>query len=239
MEKIKNKLKKRGSILAFTLIILGITLMAAISVATVTALDRKNANSTSQSVKAFQVANSAAEDALQKIENNQGKTIATANDGSSLYSWDGCSGGPSVTTISVYNIAGGTAKLNFYDGSGGNLGCGDSVGKIATIKVSGEFGGTTRAIEMAAAASYSFTYYCYNNGMGTPECGNSTSGHCPDGFVEKKDIGRWGMCYDGQAVDVKNYFLPPSGSSLQSEQSECKNSATPFIFGNAYICSGS
>jgi hypothetical protein len=145
MKKTIQKLKAmKGSILAYTLIVLFIILATAIGIASVSVLERKGASSTDASVQAFQTANSGVEEILAKIKNaNSSATI------SSVFSGASCSSGKITQALNR-----GTYVASFIDASGAFIAC-DSTALISTIrevKSVGHFSGNTRAVQVAVAA---------------------------------------------------------------------------------------
>ena len=143
MRIIFNKLKK-GSILAYTLIVLTIMLMTALSVASVTVLEKKSASTTAGSTQAFAVANSGAEKILGyhfRDDSKNLESLGVCND-------DG--------TVTLSNVAGGTARITFYSGAEetATLDCNDTANKLSDVrkvKSMGTYAGTARAVEVAVA----------------------------------------------------------------------------------------
>ena len=97
--------KHKGSILAFSLIIMGIVLVAALGIAAVSVTEQKNAGTTAKSTQSFQVANSGSELLLQKVKGQSGQL--------SLISGLGCSGN-SVTG----SVSSGSYAISFYKQDG-------------------------------------------------------------------------------------------------------------------------
>ena len=142
---------QKGSILVYTLLLLSIMLVAALSLATTAIIGKRGALDTDKSMQAFQTADSGAEIILAKIKN------ATSN--SDLLSSLGTCANGKITgnlrgsyTISLF----GTND----DGSEKILGCNDKIADVKKIKSSGSFGETTRAIETAVAAGEGFAISC-------------------------------------------------------------------------------
>ncbi|MFA4817992.1 MAG: hypothetical protein WC608_04710 [Parcubacteria group bacterium] len=134
----------RGSILAFSLIIMGIVLAAALGIAAVSVTEQKNAGTTTKSTQSFQVANSGSEIVLKDVKNNPSKTL---ND------YGACASGSGTVSVGDAGITGGTTSVTFYtDDIGTTLPCGDPISNAVKIKSVGTYAGTTRAIEVALAA---------------------------------------------------------------------------------------
>ena len=155
--KLMTKTKKvylparRGSILAYALIILAIMLsiVAAISVAAV--IEKKSASSTDASVQTFQTADSCVQLAIKKINDaisdisNPDPSIESAFDQS-------CNSDHIIENLDGIPADAGSCDVSFYD-SDNNLieNCGDSgtVSGIARIKSIGKYKGTIRAVSVS------------------------------------------------------------------------------------------
>lgn len=140
-QKIKSRM--RGSVLIFTLLLLSIALMAALSLATAVVVGTKSARDTNKSVQAFQTADSGVEIMLQKIKN--------ANSDDSLAAI-GCDNGNKASGI--IRSGNSTYEITFYDSEepANALDCSKKISDIAKIKSVGKFGGSVRAVETAVAA---------------------------------------------------------------------------------------
>jgi len=138
MKTIKNKLKN-GSVLVFTLIIMSLMLMMAVSIASVTVIERKMSGATGKSNQAFQVADSGVEIVVNKKKDDPNVKISTL--GSS------CDGG----TVNMGDVAGGNAIVTFYADDGTKLVCSDPIAKTFRIKSAGVFSSTVRAVEVEIA----------------------------------------------------------------------------------------
>lgn len=148
----------KGSVLVFSLIVLAILLSAAITVATVSVINRRSTLTTTESNQSFQVANSGLELIMKEIYKN-GSThpslgaMATALGGGAT-----CSGG----TITKTNVAGGTITVSFFDNARAPINCTDTDwrSKVADVKSEGTFSGSTRVVETAIAAAGASTVDC-------------------------------------------------------------------------------
>lgn len=226
---------QKASALVFALIILSMLLATAISIAAITTIERRSSGATDKSVQTFQVADSGAELVLNKIYGGGVSTIAniaTALGGSTT-----CSSGVVSGSIS----SGKAYTVNFYDQNITQLtDCNALVSSIASIKSTGNYVSTTRAVNVAVAAGgLSYTVYCfstaYGSVFGTPQCPATVNigdqGPCDAGYKVQKDLGSWGLCYFGSAAGYGYYLLPPNtacGSSYSS------NSIPNFY--HAYLC---
>ena len=144
IERIKNN---HGSALVFSLIVLFIGVVAAVGIASTTAISRKMSGTTGKSVSSFQVADSGAEIVL--------KAIKDADSNAKLSDLGGCSDGVITGTVST----GKTYSVNFH--KSGDLDntfvsdCNVKLTDLDKIKSTGTYGETSRAIEAAVAAGES------------------------------------------------------------------------------------
>lgn len=140
----------KGSVLVFSLIVLAILLSAAITVATVSVINRRSTLTTTESNQSFQVANSGLELIMKEIYKN-GSTHASLNAlATALGGGATCSG----STITKTNVAGGTITVSFFDNAKAPINCTDTDwrSKVADVKSEGTFSGSTRVVETAIAA---------------------------------------------------------------------------------------
>jgi hypothetical protein len=140
-QKLKSRMK--GSVLIFTLLLLSIALMAALSLATAVVVGTKSARDTNKSVQAFQTADSGVEKILMAIKSNTTDNLSDLGT---------CSGGNITGTVR----AGDSYAITLYDGEDKEVSCSDTnrkVSEIRKIKSVGKFGGSVRAVETAVAAN--------------------------------------------------------------------------------------
>lgn len=174
----------RGSVLVFTLLLLSIALVAALSLATAVVVGTKTASDTNKSVQAFQTADSGVEQVLQAIKNS------TTDNLSDLGTCDSGKIRGNVRTGDRYDVT-------LYDGDDNVISCSDGVKKISDvrkIKSVGKFGGAVRAVETAVAAGGSgVTGGCYvtNNttisdgwGQGCKADGQNVGGNRCEGAAD-------------------------------------------------------
>ncbi len=146
LRKIKNKLKS-GSVLVYTLIILFVLLSMALSIASVTVIEKKSALTTGKSNQAFQVADSGAEIIMQAVRKGSYDTIsemADAYDGADCY-----------RGVMTADISGGKIRVTFFDKEDGGDpidNCENSFSSVRRIKSVGSYEGSVRAVEVAVAA---------------------------------------------------------------------------------------
>lgn len=136
--------------LIFTLLLLSIALMAALSLATAVVVGTKSARDTNKSVQAFQTADSGVEKILMAIKNNTTDNLSDLGT---------CSGGNVTGTVR----AGDSYAITLYDGEDKEVSCSDTtrkVSEIRKIKSVGKFGGTVRAVETAVASGENITGGC-------------------------------------------------------------------------------
>jgi hypothetical protein len=156
-----NKKTKRGSILAYALIILAAMVAVVSAIAASSTMEKKSAVSTENSVQAYQVADSGIQLALKRINNSLRMTWidpdADVSLGNVFSSGDGtvtCNGDGSVTISGDGNESGvddASITLYFYedkDAQGLVTSCGDyNVGFICSIKSVGKYKNTIRAAQ--------------------------------------------------------------------------------------------
>jgi alpha-tubulin suppressor-like RCC1 family protein/uncharacterized protein (UPF0333 family) len=164
-------LRKKGSVLVFSLLVLAIVLSSALSIALVNVSNRKSAASTAQSVQSFQVADTAAEKVMKAIYNGNYSTLSGVY--SSLNS-DTTSTCPDSVNVTV---SGGTARVSFFGSNGASLTVADCTDplwrdKLVSVKVEGSANGAVRVIETAIAPLSSMAWGA--NGSG--QLGDGTTG---------------------------------------------------------------
>lgn len=138
---------KRGSILAYSLIVLAIMIgiTAAISMATV--MQKKGASSTNDSVQAYQIADSVFQFAMREINravDPETDTIKVA--------FDDCED-KKVTKIDEMDVPDGTYELSFYNEQGVLLECSSPIGSMSSIKSLGIYRDAARAIQVKVKSS--------------------------------------------------------------------------------------
>ncbi|EKE15905.1 MAG: hypothetical protein ACD_11C00077G0002 [uncultured bacterium] len=144
---------KKGSVLAYSLIILSLMLMIAVGISSVAIVEKKAASTTTASVQALQTADSGAEIALKAIGTDPGVTLSALAAALGATSCDDTDG---IAKIVVSNFAGTDSKfeLSFSDIDGDPLNdCAGSVDDIVSIKSVGEYKDTFRAVSVDVASN--------------------------------------------------------------------------------------
>lgn len=143
---------RRGSVLAYTLILLSVVLVAAIGIAAVSVTNERGSLLSSRSVSSFQVADTGSQAAIVAIREALSSGGSTLND--LTVAGGGCSNSGGVATIvSASSGTIGKYTLTFYDNGENQLDCSDDLSQIATVKSVGEYRDTSRAVKVAVAAS--------------------------------------------------------------------------------------
>jgi hypothetical protein len=132
---------KQASVLAFTLIMLGVLLATGLSLMGATVLDQQAASGTNDSVQALSAAESGTQILISKISN-----------GSDIASLGVCAADGKVSGTSPGGN--GSYEAEFFKEDGSRItNCLDSVSDIASIKSTGTYANTNRAVEVAVAAT--------------------------------------------------------------------------------------
>ncbi|MFZ1735774.1 MAG: hypothetical protein WAU31_02480, partial [Candidatus Moraniibacteriota bacterium] len=141
----KRALKKlsRGSILAYSLILLGIVLTASIGMMSASVTNLKSVSSSDKSINAFQIADSGSQAVIKMLKNAAGTQLKDVV--------SPCSGGQDAT-VNQANFLGGEYKVIFQDSDGKTLKCNDPISKVASVKSVGTYSDTARAVQVAVAA---------------------------------------------------------------------------------------
>ena len=154
MQKIKTYFTaKRGSVLAYSLIILAMMVAIAATMSVATVIEKKSASSTDFSVQAYQTADSGVQLAIKKIKtatsSDADATIAEA------FSATGSCDDTGNTIATVTSADAGSYILTFFSDDAGTkiTDCDDKVTSIASIKSIGTYKDTVRAVQVAVASS--------------------------------------------------------------------------------------
>ena len=150
IESIKSFLSKnkKGSILAYSLIVVSVMIAIVASLSVVTVIEKKGAVSTDSSVQAYQVADSGVQLAIKKINKIISDDKADETKIEDLFTDCG--------NFGFTDGGAGKYKLAFFDNEGGTgtaLGCNVTIDKIRNIKSVGEYKDTVRAVQVAVAAT--------------------------------------------------------------------------------------
>ncbi|EKE25400.1 MAG: hypothetical protein ACD_5C00178G0003 [uncultured bacterium] len=141
------KQKVKGSILAYSMIVIAMMFAIVGSISAVSILEKKSAGSSHSSAQSFQVADSAVQIAIKQLNDaykaNENSTIANA--------FPGCSGSAVVDSqIDAKKLY----KLTFYDTNDNQLpNCNRSLKDVESIKAVGTYENTVRAVKVAIAAA--------------------------------------------------------------------------------------
>ena len=148
--RISVKKMSRGSILAYSLILLGIVLVASIGMMSASVVNFKSVSSSEKSTNAFQVADSGSQAILKMMKKTSESTIGNMiiNDAGGS-----CSGNNDAVAQSSGSFLGGSYKVTFQSDNGSTLKCSDSVADVASVKSVGTYSNTVRAVQVAVAAS--------------------------------------------------------------------------------------
>jgi|GEM_PF-2318385 hypothetical protein len=207
-KRLEKMFPRKGSVLVFSIIILSVMLVSALSIATVSVMDRQNSFNTEKSSRSFQVADSGVEVILHEIYSGHFNTLnGLASDLGTTCNADGQIEASTDT---------GKYAISFYDDFGEKFTSDDCSAtdwrdRIAKIKSEGVSGTTTRAVEVAVAATamefggiYQ-TYYsdsdCLTENPFTADC-TCPTGYTASMFNEFKDGDS--DYYDGKGM--KQYF---------------------------------
>lgn len=153
---------RKGSALVYTLIMMMLLLVSALGLATTTLVQQRRTLGTTESVRAFQLAN----DGLAEIINfNKNSGVAPGVWAKSIDDLKGTSGGTCLDgrvtrPITTANYTG-TYDATFKDKNGDRItSCGTPISAIEEIKIVATVGSATRAIETAFAASGAYQLSC-------------------------------------------------------------------------------
>ena len=156
---------KKGSILAYALIVVAIMLSVAASLSTVAVIDKKAASGIQFSVQSLQTADSGSQIAVKKINTEINKPVP----GSIATAVGNCS-----VDSSPNNTDGGPAQsaytLTFFDKNGVQLLCTDPVTSVASIKSVGTYKNTVRSVSVSVSTDGNDEFVkllLHNNGSGT------------------------------------------------------------------------
>jgi hypothetical protein len=135
--------RKKGSVLIFSLIILSLMLITALSIYFSSGKNRTSSLITNKSNQAFQAADSGAEIISREIYKESNMRIEDLGD---------CDSG-GAETISDYIDSGNERKYEvfFYDLNGNKLNCSSNVADINGLHSVGTYGGTVRAVNISVS----------------------------------------------------------------------------------------
>jgi hypothetical protein len=211
---------KKGSILAYALIIL--TMMAVISVAmtTTTILERKSSSATDSSTQAYQTADTGAQLGI-KLINSVTAPDATLDDAfTGVYSCDDDDGYAKVK-VDDDVIAGSSYELTFFDEDGNQSDtCDISLNEIGLIKSVGTYKNTVRAVEVSVlrlGACKGITEVSHDGGPNVDLEGNS--------YYKTVAIGS--QCWLKENLNIGDF----RNTLLGAQESNCSN-IEKYCYGN-------
>lgn len=143
MKQVLGKLS-RGSILAYSLILLGIVLVASIGMMSASVTNLKSVSSSDKSINAFQIADSGSQAVVRMLKEAAGNELQDISGVT-------CDGSDAVVE-SPANFLGGKYKAIFLDSDGKTLACNDNISAVASVKSVGTYSDTARAVQVAVAA---------------------------------------------------------------------------------------
>ncbi|QQS15390.1 MAG: LamG domain-containing protein [Candidatus Moraniibacteriota bacterium] len=191
-------LSSRGSILAYSLILLGIVLVASIGMMSASVTNLKSVSSNDKSVSAFQIADSASQIAIRLLNDTSSGTLKDMVEPDTS-----CPGG-SAAAMEDGNFLGGSYRIVFLDVDGQMLKCGDDVSDVVSVKSVGTYGDTVRAVQAAAmSGSKLLGWWKFNDGSGVTAVNEASSRG--NGTLGGSSLPIWG---DGPP----NYTLDFSGA---------------------------
>ena len=134
----------RGSVLAYSLILLSILLIVSIGMMSSSIVDLKSLSSNDNSVNAFQIADSGSQAIVASIKKDNSGNIGDLATRMGL----SCSNG--LVESSLLN---GAYKVSFYgDASTAPLSCADTLSGVTSVKSVGSYRDSARAVSVAVAA---------------------------------------------------------------------------------------
>ena len=219
----KQKTKK-ASILAFTLIMMGILLAAGLSLMGATIVDQKVALESGNSIQALQNAESGTEVAVSVLSGNFA-TDPNKDQLSEVFQDHGfiCSGNEVIES---------DYTLTFYDKDENQLDCTDDIADAESVKSVGTNQNTTRAVQVALAATPAGVVYeqtCpwrYDYREGIVNDGKADNWGCSDGQVPTCDSG------DTQVGDLRHEPTSVACSSASGRCSFDGASGHPVVVGH-------
>lgn len=151
----------QGSVLAYSLILLGIVLVASVGMMSASVTDLRSISSSDKSVNAFQIADSGSQAAIRLLKNTPGGTLK-----SMIEPTTSCPNG-NTATVESGTFLGGNYRVIFLDDAGQALKCSDDVSKVVSVKSVGTYSDTVRAVQVAAAsAPKPIGWWKFNDGSG-------------------------------------------------------------------------
>jgi hypothetical protein len=141
---------KKASVLVYSLLILSIMLVIAISISSVSTKNMQGTMTSNKSAQAFQTADSGMEIMMKKIKDEDDRTIVTID------SLGDCNDEGKII-LSSEEVGKGTAEISFFsvDEDAGTStrieSCSSFLSEVDEIKSIGSYGDTVRAVKMRLA----------------------------------------------------------------------------------------
>ncbi len=221
------KKNKKGSILAFSLIILSMMLTIAVGIASVEVIQKKNASSTQFSVQAYQVADGGTQWAIEAINRaNLVNAKIKIQEVPEFITYGPCvelgSSDPGSNINNIDNVLGqgSSFEISFWKTETERASCADATSVVGVVKATGKFHNTARAVsvnvgtpcESASIVGYgndaTTTYLtvfspdkkqCWlNKNLGAPAPGS------PGGYYQ------WGRSTDGHQLSGSGITAGPT-----------------------------
>lgn len=161
----------RGSILAYSLILLGIVLVASIGMMSASVTNLKSVSSNDKSVSAFQIADSASQIAMRLLNDTSSGSLKNMVEPDTS-----C---PSGNTAAMENgsFLGGSYRIVFLDSDGEMLKCGDDVSDVVSVKSIGTYGDVARAVQLEVASRPRLLgWWKFNEGSGISTVNDASGG---------------------------------------------------------------
>ena len=149
----KAQEKLRGSVLAYSLIVLAMMFAIVGSMSVMTILGRNSASSSQSSVQAFQVADGGVQVAIKKINGVLNQTNNKVSD-----AFSGCTLDASGAAVVKNNTLGTGMEydLNLFDQNGAAItSCSALASTVGSIKSTGNYQNSVRAVDVALASGSS------------------------------------------------------------------------------------
>lgn len=189
-----SKQKYKASALVITLSVLGLILMASLSLALVSVQERKGSIGASKSTAAFQIADSGVESVLQAIKKNSAGKVRDLVDG---ISGANCSDG-----VIAYGTNDNGYRLELFAGNN-PVSCSDNsafVASVSSIKSTGTYNGEQRFIEAAVAGTNLSCKVCNGNNTASTGCkGNEYNTSTGMPLASNADAGMPTACFMNNA----------------------------------------
>lgn len=181
MKRVRHKFS-RGSILAYSLILLGIVLVASIGMMSASVTNLRSLSLNDKSAIAFQIADSGSQAVITKIRRVSGSTVRDIDTSSNM----NCGSVATLSSGSSTGFLGGAYSVTFLKNDGTTLTCTDNISDITSIKSVGSYAETARAVETAVTVPVLVGKWIFNENSGTTVSDSSGNGN--DGTIQNGAI---------------------------------------------------